>query len=86
MSYPNSTAPIVEHADPFGSSHPRRYVYSDNDSDHVDSYGPRDTYISDSSNNGLNDSERYYDHNGTYDPYGERARVGLALLNVDMFV
>ena len=69
----HSTTPSIEHADPFGPSaaHPRRYVYSDNDSDNVDPYGRRDTYASDSSNNGLNDTERYYDHNGTYDPYGE---------------
>ncbi|KAG9313770.1 1,3-beta-glucan synthase subunit FKS1, domain-1-domain-containing protein [Chiua virens] len=73
MSYPQST-PIVEHADPFGPSAaiPRRYVYSDNDSDNVESYGRRDTYASDSSNNGLNDTERYYDHNGTYDPYAQQ--------------
>lgn len=85
MSYPHSTSPTLEHADPFGpSAFPRRYVYGDNDSDNVDSYGRRDTYASDSSNNGLNDPERYYDHNGTYDPYGEHARFGTPLLIVHM--
>lgn len=75
MSYPQSNTPSVEHADPFGPSAavPRRYLYNDNDSDNVDSYGRRDTYASDSSNNGLNDPDRYYDHNGTYDPYGRHA-------------
>lgn len=70
--YPQSASPTADHADPFTSSAggPRRYVYSDNDSDNVDPYGRRDTYASDSSNNGLNDAERYYDHNGNYDSYG----------------
>ncbi|KAF8119311.1 glycosyltransferase family 48 protein [Boletus edulis] len=74
MSYPHSTSPTLEHADPFGPSaaHGRRYVYSDNDSDNVDTYGRRETYASDSSNNGLNDTERYYDHNGAYDPYAQQ--------------
>ena len=85
MSYPHSTSPSVEHADPFNlSTLPRRYIYSDNDSEHVDSYGPRDTYASDGSNNGLNDSDRYYDHNGTYDPYGEHTRFGTLSLTVYM--
>ena len=86
MSYPHSTSPTLEHADPFGpsASVPRRYVYSDNDSDNVDSYGRRDTYASDSSNNGLNDPERYYDHNGIYDPYGEHTRFGTPLLIVHL--
>ncbi|KAG2159276.1 glycosyltransferase family 48 protein [Suillus bovinus] len=71
--YPQSASPTADHADPFTSSAggPRRYVYSDNDSDNVDPYGRRDTYASDSSNNGLNDAERYYDHNGNYDPYAQ---------------
>jgi hypothetical protein len=70
--YPQSSSPTADHADPFTSAAggPRRYIYSDNDSDNVDPYSRRDTYASDSSNNGLNDTERYYDHNGNYDPYG----------------
>lgn len=72
MSYPHSTSPSVENVDPFGPSAaiPRRYIYSDNDSDNVDAYGRRDTFTSDSSNHGLNDPERYYDQSGGYDPYG----------------
>ncbi|KAG1733326.1 hypothetical protein EDB19DRAFT_1228542, partial [Suillus lakei] len=71
--YPQSSSPTADHADPFTSAAggPRRYVYNDNDSDNVDPYGRRDTYASDSSNNGLNDTERYYDHNGNYDPYAQ---------------
>lgn len=69
--YLQSSSPTADHADPFTSSSvPRRYVYSDGDSDSVDPHGRRDTYASDSSNNGLNDADRYYDHNGSYDPYG----------------
>lgn len=34
--------------------------------------------MSDSSQNGLNDDDRYYDHHGAYDPYGE----SLWLLNL----
>jgi len=70
--YPQSSSPTADHADAFTSSSsvPRRYVYSDGDSDSVDPYGRRDTYASDSSNNGLNDPDRYYDQNGNYDPYG----------------
>ncbi|KAF9238943.1 glycosyltransferase family 48 protein [Melanogaster broomeanus] len=72
--HPQSSSPTADHADPFGSSaaFSRRYVYSDNDSDNVEPYGRRDTYASDSSNNGLNDQERYYDHNGAYDPYAQQ--------------
>lgn len=71
--YPQSSSPTADHADPFTSAAggPRRYIYSDNDSDNVDPYSRRDTYASDSSNNGLNDTERYYDHNGNYDPYAQ---------------
>ena len=54
-------------------------MYSDNDSDNVDPYGRRDTIASDSSNNGLNDPDRYYDHNGTYDPYGGHAHLQLTV-------
>lgn len=72
--YPQSSSPSADHADPFRSSTsvPRRYVYNDvdGDSDSVDPHGRRDTYASDSSNNGLNDPERYYDHSGNYDSYG----------------
>ena len=54
-------------SDPFGTANgaPRRYY--DNDSEE---YGPgrRDTYASDSSNQGLTDPG-YYDQNGAYDPY-----------------
>lgn len=71
--YPQSSSPTADHADPFTSAAggPRRYIYSDNDSDNVGPYSRRDTYASDSSNNGLNDTERYYDHNGNYDPYAQ---------------
>jgi 1,3-beta-glucan synthase len=70
--YPQSSSPTADHADPFTSSAsvPRRDFFGDADSDSVDPHGRRDTYASDSSNNGLNDGERYYDHNGNYDPYG----------------
>jgi 1,3-beta-glucan synthase len=54
--------------DPFGSSNniPRKYY--DNESDNQDYGRNRDTYTSESSH-GPQDGERYYDHNGTYDPY-----------------
>ncbi|EIW79670.1 glycosyltransferase family 48 protein [Coniophora puteana RWD-64-598 SS2] len=70
--YPHSGSPTADPNDPFGSSSaiPRRY-YNDTDSDNIDTYGRRDTYASDSSANGLNDGERYYDHNGQYDPYAQ---------------
>lgn len=54
--------------DPFGSSNniPRKYY--DNESDSQDYGRNRDTHTSESSH-GPQDGERYYDHNGTYDPY-----------------
>ena len=68
--YPHPSSPTADPSDPFGSSSfPRRYIYSDNDSDNADPYGRRDTFTSDSSHHGLND-DRYYDNNGPYDLYG----------------
>ncbi|KAI6096184.1 glycosyltransferase family 48 protein [Pisolithus croceorrhizus] len=69
--HPHSSSPMADMPDPFGSSapYPRRYMYSDNDSDNIEPYERRDTYASDSSHNGLND-DRYYDHSGAYDLYG----------------
>ncbi|KAL4242725.1 1,3-beta-glucan synthase component FKS1, partial [Abortiporus biennis] len=61
-----SSSPSSGDHDPFNPAEPGYY---DNDSER-DEYGRRDTYASDSSNHGLNDDERYYDHNGGYDPYG----------------
>ena len=54
--------------DPFSNAQAADGRYYDNDSDN---YNRRDTYMSDSSQNGLNDDDRYYDHHGAYDPYGE---------------
>lgn len=53
--------------DPFNNT-PGDPRYYDNDSER--DYGRRDTYGSDSGSHGMNDDERYYDHNGAYDPYG----------------
>ncbi|KAH9914111.1 1,3-beta-glucan synthase component-domain-containing protein [Fomitopsis serialis] len=53
--------------DPFSNAQAADGRYYDNDSDN---YNRRDTYMSDSSQNGLNDDDRYYDHHGAYDPYG----------------
>ena len=67
--YPHPSSPTVDPSYPFGSSSfPRRYNYSDNDSDNADPYGRRDNFISDSSHHGLND-DRFYDNNGPYDLY-----------------
>ncbi|KAI0783273.1 1,3-beta-glucan synthase [Abortiporus biennis] len=62
-----SSSPSSGDHDPFNPAEPGYY---DNDSER-DEYGRRDTYASDSSNHGLNDDERYYDHNGGYDPYAQ---------------
>jgi 1,3-beta-glucan synthase len=65
--YPSS--PSTDPHDPFGNAHaPNRYY--DNDFDNADNYNRRDTYASEYSNSGYVDGERYYDHNGQYDPYG----------------
>ena len=65
--YASSPSMETTPSDPFGTANgaPRRYY--DNDSEE---YGPgrRDTYASDSSNQGLTDPG-YYDQNGAYDPY-----------------
>ncbi|RDB28250.1 1,3-beta-glucan synthase component FKS1 [Hypsizygus marmoreus] len=64
--YPSSSSPpSADHNDPFASGNQRRYY--DNDSDNAD-FGRRDTYASDSSNQGQNDPH-FYEQNGTYDPY-----------------
>ena len=65
-----SSSPISDQ-DPFSNAQAADGRYYDNDSDN---YNRRDTYMSDSSQNGLNDDDRYYDHHGAYDPYGEFAR------------
>nr|QCR99115.1 1,3-beta-D-glucan synthase [Grifola frondosa] len=67
-----SSSPSSDPHDPFSNVHaqmPEPQRYYDNDSDQIDNYGRRDTYGSDGSNGG-NDDDRYYDHNGAYDPYG----------------
>ncbi|TFY54630.1 hypothetical protein EVJ58_g8746 [Rhodofomes roseus] len=61
-----SSSPISDQ-DPFSNAQAADGRYYDNDSDN---YNRRDTYMSDSSQNGLNDDDRYYDHHGAYDPYG----------------
>ncbi|KAK7680380.1 1,3-beta-D-glucan synthase [Cerrena zonata] len=62
-----SPSPSSDPHDPFSNSQERGYY--DNDSEHND-YGRRDTYTSDSSQHGITDEDRYYDHHGAYDPYG----------------
>lgn len=71
--YISSSPPSSDH-DPFSNSQAADARYYDNDSDN---YGRRDTYMSDGSNTGLNDDDRYYDHHGAYDPYGERCNCYL---------
>jgi hypothetical protein len=66
--YPSS--PSTDPHGPFGDNAqaPRYY---DNESDNADNYNRRDTYGSDQSNPGYPENDRYYDHNGPYDPYGK---------------
>ncbi|THU88102.1 1,3-beta-glucan synthase [Dendrothele bispora CBS 962.96] len=62
--YPSPSPTTVDpRADPF-SPPPGQHRYYDSESD----YGRRDTYASESSNNGLNE-QGYYDHNNGYDAY-----------------
>lgn len=63
--YPSSSSSPT--SDPHQDLYNRRR-YSDIESDA--DYGRRDTYASDSSNNGVNEPN-FYDHNA-YDPYRER--------------
>lgn len=65
-----SPSPSLDPHDPFSNSHSADPRYYDNDSENAD-YNRRDTYASDSSNNGLNE-DGYYDNGGTYDPYGRQ--------------
>lgn len=66
--YTSPSPPSSDPHDPFSNAQmPEPHRYYDQEDDHIDQYGRRDTYGSEGSNL---DEDRYYEQGGAYD-YGE---------------